>query len=100
MEQIGDRLEVDDQISKQLMTLSGIPKIYLRNSVPLDQKDMVDDYEITPMYEYVYDEAVKGVKIIEKPWVVKDDDGVDSYSLMPSAVAVGLIKQISQTLGL
>ncbi|MEK7188077.1 MAG: nucleoside monophosphate kinase [Patescibacteria group bacterium] len=100
IEPIRSRLEVDDQISKQLLELSGIPKLYLRNSVPIDQKDIVDDYELTPMYEYVYNNETKKVDAIEKPWVVKDDNGVDSYSLMPSAVALGLISQIAKTLNL
>jgi adenylate kinase family enzyme len=98
IEPIRARLEVDDQIAKQLLTLSGISKIYLRNSVPLSEKDMVDDYETTPMYEYSYDAAERKVKIIEKPWIIKDDNGVDSYSLMPAAVAVSLIKQVATTL--
>jgi len=38
--------------------------------------------------------------VIEKPWVVKDDDGVPSYSLLPQAVAVSLIKQMVSVLGL
>ena len=61
-------------------------------------KDFVDDYELTPAYSY---EGVNGeVKVIEKPWVVNDDDGVPSYSLLPQAVAVSLIKQMIPVLGL
>ena len=40
------------------------------------------------------------IKTIEKPWTVKDDAGVESYSLMPSAVVIGLIKQVAGVLGL
>jgi hypothetical protein len=38
--------------------------------------------------------------IIEKPWVVNDDQGVPSYSLQAPAVAVSLIKQLVKALGI
>ncbi len=101
IEPIRQRLEVDDQIARQLLSLTGIPKIYLRNSIPAEgAKGLVDDYEITPMYEYSYDESAKKVAIIEKPWTIHDDDGVPSYSLLPAAVAVSFIKQLVGVLGL
>ncbi len=98
IEPVRPRLEVDDQVLKQLMRVEGIPKIYLRNAIPADvARDYVDDYEITPAYEYQLDSSGQ-VKILEKPWTVKDDDGVDSYSLLPPAVVVSLIKQTVSTL--
>ena len=101
IEPIRKRLEVDTQIFNQLLTLTGIPKIYLRNAVPVDQaEEAVDDYELTPAYDYELDPATKQVKTIEKPWTVKDDEGVLSYSLLPPPVVVSLIKQIAQVLGL
>jgi|SRR5579872_7425505 len=100
IEPIRERLEVDGQILQKLTTLTGIPKIYLRNSVPVDlAKDYVDDYELTPAYEYRLGSDGR-VEVIEKPWIVKDDNGVDSYSLLPPAVMVSLIKQIVAVLGL
>ncbi len=101
IEKIRERLELDDKIFRQLLELKGVPQVLLRNSVPVDKaKEYVDDYEITPAYEYEYDAASKKVKIIGKQWVVKDDDGVESYSLLPSPVAVSLIKQTAKVLGL
>lgn len=95
------RLEVDNQIFQKLLTLTGMPKIYLRNSIPKDMvKDYVDDYEITSQYNYEYDQSSGRVKTIESPWVVKDDEGVESISLLPPAVVVSFIKQIAQVLGL
>jgi adenylate kinase family enzyme len=101
IEPIRKRLEVDNQIFNQLLKLTGIPKVYLRNSLPKDVAlDYVDDYEITPEYYYERDSKSGEVKILQKPWTVKDDEGVESYSLMPTAVEVALIKQIAQVLGL
>jgi hypothetical protein len=51
-------------------------------------------------YDYEWDAAAKKINIIEKPWVVNDDQGVPSYSLQAPAVAVSLIKQLAQTLGI
>ena len=60
---------------------------------------MLDDYEITP--EYTYELQDDGsVKVGEKPWQVVDDEGVASYSLMPPAVVVSLIKQLVEVLGI
>jgi len=101
IETIRGRLEIDDKVMKNLLEMEGIPKIYLRNSVPVDRApEFVDDYEITPAYRYERDEGIKSVKVIEEPWVVKDDRGIDSHSLLPQPVAVGLIKQIAAVLGL
>ena len=101
IELIQARLEVDKQIFQKLLTLTGVPKIYLRNSIPKDVvKDYVDDYEITPQYNYEYDQTLGYVKTIESPWLVKDDEGVESVSLLPPAVVVSFIKQTAQVLGL
>lgn len=98
IEPIRDRLEVDNQIFQKLLTLHGIPKVYLRNSMPVNVADQyADPYELTPAYSYAKN-ADGTVKTIENRWVVKDDDGMDSYSLLPAAVTVSLIKQIAQVL--
>jgi len=97
IEPIRDRLAVDEKLIKQAFSLYGIPKILLRNSVPVDKaKETVDDYEITPEYSYQLDG--KKIKTIEKPWQVNDDNGVPCYSLMPPPVVVSLIKQLVETL--
>ncbi|MFA6354504.1 MAG: nucleoside monophosphate kinase [Candidatus Paceibacterota bacterium] len=101
IEPIRARLEVDGQIFKQILGLTGVPKVYLRNALPAaNAKDFVDDYEITPGYSYEYDEASDKVKTIESPWTVNDDDSVPSFSLLPPAVVVGMIKQIAKVLEL
>lgn len=101
IEPIRKRLETDDAIFRQLLTLTGIPKVFLRNSVPVEKaKEYIDDYEVTPGYGFELDPATKAVKFTESPWVIKDDDGIDSYSLLPAAVSVGLIRQIADVLKL
>lgn len=99
IEAIRERIEVDGKVMKTLLGLEGVPKIYLRNSVPVSSaKDCVDDYEVTPAYRYDWKEGK--VQVIEEPWVIKDDEGVESYSLLPAPVALALIKQTVQVLGL
>ncbi len=101
IEPIRERIETDNQIFKQLLQLKGVPQVYLRNSVPVDQAaTSVDEYELTPEYHYQRNPETGEIKTLEKPWTVKDDAGVESYSLMPSAVALSLIKQVATTLGL
>jgi len=100
MDAIRGRLQKDEDIMKQLLNLSGAPKVYLRNSIPITESGkMVDDYEITPAYDYERNEEGK-VTVKETPWIVNDDDGTPSHSLLPAAVAVSLIKQSAQVLGL
>ena len=88
------RLEKDGQLIKKAFSLHGIPKILLRNSVPVEKaKEFIDDYEITPGYSYKLLENGE-VKVIEEPWQVPNDEGVPSYSLMPPPVVVSMIKQM------
>ena len=101
IEPIKARLEKDEMLIKEAYNLQGVPKILMRNSVPVDKsKDYVDDYEITPGYSYEWDEKEGKTRVSEKPWEVKDDDGILSNSLMPPPVVVSLIKQLVQALGL
>lgn len=101
IEAIRDRIEVDDKIMRILLDLHGVSKILLRNCVPVvEAADAIDEYEITPSYRYEWDETEKKVRVIEEPWVINDDDGVPSYSLLPAAVVVSFIKQMVEVLGL
>jgi adenylate kinase family enzyme len=101
IETIKDRLALDEKLIKQAFSLYGIPKILLKNSVPVEEaKNYVDDYEITPEYVYQWDENEKKVKVIEKSWEIPDDNGVSSYSLLAPPVAVALIKQMVEALKL
>jgi adenylate kinase family enzyme len=99
IEPIRERLKKEEEIMKNAMTLYGIPKIFLRNSVPVSvAKDYIDDYEITSEYYY----ELKNGKVIirERPWVLKDDEGTESYSLLPQPVVVSFIKQLVEILNL
>lgn len=101
IEPIKKRLEMDEKLIKQAFSLYGIPKVLLRNSVPVKTaKEYVDDYEITPSYSYKWIEDDEKVEIIEKPWVILDDEGIPSYSLLPPAVVFSLMKQLSEVLRL
>ena len=102
IESIRERLDLDDTLIKKVMSLHGIPKILLRNAVPVHsiENNIVDDYEITPKYVFKRDEKTGKVTINEEPWIVQDDEGADSYSLLAPPVVIGLIKQLVQALGL
>jgi hypothetical protein len=101
IEPIRERLNKDELLIKQTFSLQGIPKILLRNSIPVTEaKDFTDDYEITPGYVYNWNSTTKKVETTEKPWEVLDDEGVLSNSLMPPPVVVSLIKQLVKVLGL
>lgn len=98
---IRKRLKLDGKLIKQSLSLYGIPKVLLRNSIPVKEaKNLVDDYEITPEYILELDKKEKKVKVKERPWVVKDDDGVPSYSLLPPPVVVSMIKQLHEVFNL
>jgi len=98
---IKERLAIDEKLIKQAFTLYGIPKILLRNAIPVEKaKEMVDDYEITPEYHYEWNEAEGKVEIKELPYIVKDDEGVDCHSLLAPPVVVSLIHQMVDILDL
>ncbi len=95
------RLEMDEKLMEKAFSLQGIPKVLLRNSVPVKEAEkFVDDYEITPEYSYQWNAKTKKVKVIEKPWKIIDDESRPSYSLLPPPVVVSLIKQIVEVLHL
>ncbi len=97
---IKDRLDMDEKLMKQAFNLYGIPKILLRNSVPVDKaEEYVSEYELTPEYNYEINKDTGEVEIIETPWTIKDDNGVDSYSLLAPPVVVSFIKQLADIIG-
>ncbi|MDD3487067.1 MAG: nucleoside monophosphate kinase [Candidatus Moranbacteria bacterium] len=101
IESIRDRLELDDKLIEKIFSLHGIKKGLIRNAVPVEvARDFVEDYEITPEYYYEYDDAEKKAKTLERPFAVKDDEGVEVYSLLAPPVAVSLVKQLVNLLGL
>lgn len=99
MEAVRERNKSDEKVMDTLLRLEGVPKIYLRNAVPVAEAgDALDEYEITPSYRYEWD----GSKVIvhEEPWIVKDDEEADSYSLLPPAIVVSFVKQTAKVLDL
>ncbi|MFN3301746.1 MAG: nucleoside monophosphate kinase [Patescibacteria group bacterium] len=101
IEFIKDRLEKDGKIILQAISLYGIPKIFLRNTVPVEVAEKyIDDYEITPIYHYSFNKEKQKVEVHETPWIVPDDQGVPSYSLLPAPVVVSMIKQLVEVLNL
>ncbi|MFH1145646.1 MAG: hypothetical protein V1707_01635 [bacterium] len=99
IEPIRARLEADEVLIKKVFTVQGVPNVLLRNSIPAkDAIITVDDYEITPEFTYQYDQTSGEVKVGGKFWEIKDDEGIPSYSLMPAAVMIGMIRQIARIL--
>jgi len=98
---IKERLEKDEKLMEQALSLYGVPKIFLRNAIPQKiAKQYVDDYEITPEYVFQWDKKNRKVKIKEKPWVILNDKGEKSVSLLAPPVVVSMIKQLVKFLSL
>ncbi|MEK7137913.1 MAG: nucleoside monophosphate kinase [Patescibacteria group bacterium] len=96
IEAIRGRMEQDEEVMAKIMTLQGVDKILMRNTIPVDKAgEYLDNYEITPAYIHEFNQEKNTVETREEPWVVKDDDGVESYSLLPPPVALSMIKQIA-----
>ncbi len=99
IEPIKERLKKDEKLMDRAFSLYGIPKIFLRNSLPAEfAKRYVDKYEITPEYIYQWDKKEKKVKVKEKPWIVLDDQGIECVSLLAPPVVVSLLKQAARLL--
>ena len=99
LDPIRERLKEDEELMKKVIELSGIPKIFLRNSVPVKEAEkLVNDYEITP--EYFYELEGVEVKIREKPWYFLDDEKIKSVSLLPQPVVISLLNQLVKVLGI
>lgn len=101
IEALRDRIELDKAVMRKLLELQGVPKVFLRNTVPVVAAPAyIDEYEITPAYRYEWDSGAGQVRVLEEPWIVQDDNGTPSYSLLPAAVVVSLIKQTTALLAL
>jgi len=101
IESIKERLALDGQLIDKIFSLYGVPKVFLRNSIPVKlARQYVDDYEITPEYNYQLDSSSNKIKVTEKPWIIRDDQGQKVYSLLAPPVVTGLIKQLVGALGL
>lgn len=100
LEPIRERLNKDEELIKTAFQLYGVPKILLRNHVPVtDATKYFDEYEITPEYSFTK-EKDGTVKVQEKSWSVKDDNGVKSNSLLAPPVVVSFLKQLVDVLNL
>ncbi|MCK5061688.1 nucleoside monophosphate kinase [Candidatus Parcubacteria bacterium] len=97
IETIRERLELDDKLIAKVFSLHGVPKVLLRNSIPIKKaKELVDDYEITP--EYYYEGKDDKIETKERPFTVKDDEGAEAYSLLAPPVIVSLVRQLHKIL--
>jgi adenylate kinase family enzyme len=95
---IRERLDKDEKILKSAFSLYGVPKVLLRNHVPVTDADrLFDDYEITPEFDFTIDKEGY-IKTTEKPWSVMDDNGIECNSLMAAPVVVSLLKQVAEIL--
>lgn len=98
---IRKRLDRDEELVRTAFKLHGVPKILLRNHVPVKEaKKYFDDYEVTPEYVLKYGKRNKEVTVSEKPFIIKDDNGVRSNSLLAPPVVVSFIKQLVEVLDL
>jgi len=96
---IEGRLKMDEKLMEKALSLYGVSKVLLRNSIPVDiAENYTDEYEITPKYSYQWVKKENKVKVIEEPLKIRDDKGVLSYSLLPEPVVVSLIKQLVEVL--
>jgi adenylate kinase family enzyme len=101
LEPIRERLNSDETLLRQTFNLYGVPKVLLRNHVPVAEVNKYfDSYEITPEYGFEWDSKKKEVRVTQKPWSVKDDNGKACYSLLAAPVVVVFIKQLVEVLGL
>lgn len=95
------RLDKDEDILRKAFSLYGVPKVFLRNHVPLSEaKKYFDGYELTPEYLLSWDAKNRKVKVTEKPWIIKDDNKIESFSLLAPPVVVSLLKQLPEALGI
>jgi adenylate kinase family enzyme len=99
LEPIRGRLIKDEEILKRVFALHGIPKILLRNHVPVKDADKYyDKYEITPEYVLSWNEKENKVEVTERPWSVNDDNGEPCFSLLAAPVVIPLLKQMVEVL--
>jgi len=95
IEPIKERLELDGKLMEMATTLQGVPKIMVRNAIPVSKvAQYAEPYEITPEYVYKYDKKTGEVIVEQKPWVVKDDAGNDCNGLLAPPVLLSMISQM------
>ncbi len=96
---IKDRLEMDGKLIEQAFKLHGIPKVLIRNAIPVEKaSEYVSEYELTPEYKHSWNEETKKVETEEVPWTIEDDNGVKSHSLLAPPAVVSFIHQLADVL--
>jgi adenylate kinase family enzyme len=101
LDPIRERIKIDQELLEKASQLYGVPKVFIRNAIPIDKADeYVNDYEITPQYEYTWNAATKKVDVVENPWTIIDDHGTPSFSLLAPPAVLSLVKQLVAALGL
>ncbi len=99
IEPLRERLDLDEKLIKQAFNLHGIPKVLVRNAIPVDKADdYVSDYELTPEYVHSWNEEKGEVETEEIPWTIEDEEGVESYSLLAPPAVVSFIGQLAEIL--
>lgn len=97
---IRPRLEKEGKVMDMVFAIHGVPKVFLRNSVPeKDAEKYFDAYEVAPQYKYEID---KSGNIVAKktPWVFLDDEGNKSVAFFPPAIVVTFLKQMVEALNI
>lgn len=97
---IKPRLVNEGKVMDNVFQIHGVPKVFLRNSVPAEfAKSNIDDYEVAKVYDFeqLSDGSIKS-KL--KTLKFKDDEGTLSVTTFPAAVTVLLIKQLVDVLDL
>ncbi|KKU62366.1 MAG: hypothetical protein UX87_C0050G0002 [Candidatus Amesbacteria bacterium GW2011_GWA1_47_16] len=101
IEPISGRLEKDEGVLRSILGLHGVPKILLRTHVPVEESHKYfDNYEITPEYVLSVDKKTQKVRVEEKPWTIRDDNGVLSHSLIAAVDVVLMVRQLVDVLNL
>jgi adenylate kinase family enzyme len=94
---IADRLKTDEILMKQAFELHGIPRILVRGSIPLNQKDtVIEDYEVKKMHEFKLEGDT--VSDTAKDWAFEDDSGVLSCETYPAVHVVNIFLQLHKIL--
>ena len=92
-ESIRERLDTEGELIRVANSLQGIPKVLLRNTIPVDRAlSYVDEFEISPSFSF--QNNGKEIEVVKKPLVLPDDEGIESYSLSGASVVLSMVEQI------
>lgn len=100
IEAIRGRLNQDQAVMEEILRMTGLERIMLSASLPVDLSHQVEDYEIHLIYDLIWDARMKKVMPRSKKWIFTDDSGNDSYTLFPPAVTTYMIREMVSVLEL